>query len=174
LVMAVRAAAGLARYYLARRDRVGLVGFGGVVRWLLPSMGARQLAMIVEALLDTEVTLSYAWKGVEVIPPRTLPPRALVVALSPLLDRRTVAALLDLRRRGFDLSVIEIPAETLVPPRRTPEAQLAHRIWRLSRERQRLGYLRLGVPVVAWPPGAPLAPALEEAERYRRSLRVRR
>ena len=172
LVLAVRAAAGLARYYLARRDRVGLIGFGGVLRWLLPSMGARQLATIVEALLDTEVTLSYAWKGIEVIPPRTLPPRALVVALSPLLDQRTVTALLDLRHRGFDLSVIEIPAEALVPAGRRPEARLAHRIWRLARERQRADYLRLGVPVVVWPPGEPLAPVLEEAERYRRSVRV--
>ncbi len=174
LVLAVRAVAGLARHYLARRDRVGLIGFGGVLRWLVPSMGARQLVTIVEALLDTEVTLSYAWKGVEVIPPRTLPPRALVVALTPLLDRRTVAALLDLRRRGFDLSVVEIPAELVVSAGRRPEARLAHRLWRLERERQRVEYLRLGVPVVAWPPGEPLAPALEEVERYRRSLRVLR
>ncbi len=174
LVLAVRAVAGLARHYLARRDRVGLIGFGGILRWLVPSMGVRQLVTIVEALLDTEVTLSYAWKGVEVIPPRTLPPRALVVALTPLLDRRTVAALLDLRRRGFDLSVVEIPAELVVPPGRRPEARLAHRVWRLERERQRLEYLRLGVAVVTWRPGEPLAPVLEEAERYRRSLRVSR
>jgi uncharacterized protein (DUF58 family) len=35
---AVRAATSLAEYYLARRDRVGVIGFGGVLRWLLPAM----------------------------------------------------------------------------------------------------------------------------------------
>ena len=39
------------------------------------------------------------------IPRRTLPPSALVIALSPLLDPRSVGALLDLRARGFDLAV---------------------------------------------------------------------
>ncbi len=39
LDLAVRAAASLAREYLERRDRVGVVGFGGVVQWLLPVDG---------------------------------------------------------------------------------------------------------------------------------------
>ena len=37
-----------------------------------------------------------------------MPPKALVVALTPLLDDRVVRALLDLRGRGFDLVVLEI------------------------------------------------------------------
>jgi uncharacterized protein (DUF58 family) len=36
---AVRAGSALATRYLDRRDRVGLVGFGGVLRWLRPGMG---------------------------------------------------------------------------------------------------------------------------------------
>ena len=38
---AVRAAASLAVAYLERRDRVGVVGFGGDVHWLLPATGQR-------------------------------------------------------------------------------------------------------------------------------------
>ena len=69
-----------------RRDRVGLVGFGGILRWLAPGMGTVQLYRIVDALLDTQIVLSYYWKEIDVIPRRTLPPNALVIALSPLLD----------------------------------------------------------------------------------------
>jgi uncharacterized protein (DUF58 family) len=52
LERAVRAAATVANAYLERRDRVGVVSFGGVLRWLEPAMGARQLYRIVDALLD--------------------------------------------------------------------------------------------------------------------------
>ena len=108
LDVAVRAAATLADRYLERKDRVGLVSFGGYLNWLLPGSGLVQLYRIVDSLLDTEIILSYAWKGVDVIPPRTLPPKALVLAITPLLDERAVTTLLDLRARGFDLAVIEV------------------------------------------------------------------
>ena len=49
---AVRAAATLAHGYLQRKDRVGLVGFGGVLSWLVPESGTRQLYAIVDTLLD--------------------------------------------------------------------------------------------------------------------------
>jgi uncharacterized protein (DUF58 family) len=167
LQIAVRAAASLARHYLARRDRVGLVSFGGILRWLVPAAGSIQQYQLVEALLDTQVALSYAWKGVEVIPPRTLPPRALVIGLSPLLDQRSVAALFDLRGRGFDLALIEIPAERFISPPPTPAGALAFRIWTLERDTLRHRFAQIGVPVARWE-GEPLAAALEELARFRR------
>ena len=91
-----------------RRDRVGLIAFGGILRWLVPGTGLVQLYRIVDALLDTQIVLSYYWKEIDVIPRRTLPPNALVIALSPLLDPRSVGALLDLRARGYDLAVIDV------------------------------------------------------------------
>ena len=71
----------------------------------MPGTGIVQLYRIVDALLDTQIVLSYYWKEIDVIPRRMLPPNALVIALSPLLDPRSVGALLDLRARGFDLAV---------------------------------------------------------------------
>src|SRR6266511_1305257 len=73
LDLAVRATSSLADAYLARRDRVGLVSFGGILRWLLPGMGTIQHYRILDALLDTEIVLSYYWKDIDVIPRRTLP-----------------------------------------------------------------------------------------------------
>jgi uncharacterized protein (DUF58 family) len=171
LDLAVGAAASLAARYLERKDRVGLVAFGGLLQWLLPDTGLKQRYRIVDALIGTEVTLNYAWKDLEVIPSRTLPPKALVIALSPLLDERAVAALLDLRARGFDLAVIEISPVPFAPPEAGAEEQLAHRLWLLRREEVRARYLRLGVPVAEWRDGEPLSAIVEEVATFRRQAR---
>ncbi|MGH7910378.1 MAG: DUF58 domain-containing protein, partial [Candidatus Dormibacteraceae bacterium] len=68
LEMEIRAAPTLADHHLRRHDRVGCIGFGGVLRWLTPGAGILQWYRIVEALLDTTVSTSYAWKNVSVIP----------------------------------------------------------------------------------------------------------
>jgi len=168
---AVRAAATLARGYLQRKDRVGLVGFGGVLSWLLPESGTRQLYAIVDTLLTSDIVHSYAMRGVDVLPPRTLPPKALVLALTPLLDDRTAAALLDLRARGYDLIVVEVSPLELLEPDAASSAQLAHRLWRLSREALRWRYEQLGVPVVTWREGEPLAAPIEEVNAFRHLAR---
>jgi uncharacterized protein (DUF58 family) len=171
LVLAVRAAAALAQRYLERRDRVGLVGFGGVLSWLLPETGLAQLYRIVETLIGTEVTVNYAWKDVDVIPRRTLPAKALILALSPLLDDRAVAALGDLRARGFDLAVVEISPVPFALPGPEPLDRLAHRLWLLDRDALRSRYRRAGVPVIEWREDEPFAAAIEEVATYRRSAR---
>ena len=168
LDLAVTAAATLASAYLERKDRVGLVAFGGVLNWLVPATGLKQRYRIVDALIGTEVTLSYAWKDVDVIPHRTLPAKALVLAITPLLDKRSVSALLDLSARGFDVAVIEISPIPFAPAGSGLAERLAHRIWRMRREELRGRYLERGVPVVEWRAGEPLLAATEEVARFRR------
>ena len=168
---AVRAAATLAHIYLQRKDRVGLVGFGGFLAWLVPASGMRQLYAIVETLLTTEVVHSFALRGVDVLPPRTLPPKALVLAITPLLDNRTAAALLDLRARGYDLIVVEVSPLELVAPEPGSSLELAHRLWRLSRGALRWRYQQVGVPVVTWREDEPLAVAIEEVNAFRHLAR---
>jgi len=168
---AVRAAATLAHAYLQRRDRVGLVGFGGFLSWLVPASGTRQLYTIVDTLLTSSIVHSYALRDVDVLPPRTLPPQALVLAITPLLDSRIAAALLNLRARGYDLIVVEVSPVELVLPDPGSEAGLAHRLWGLSREALRWRYERVGVPVVTWREGVPLAVPLEEVNAFRHLAR---
>jgi uncharacterized protein (DUF58 family) len=175
LDLCVRAAAALVTHYLARRDRVGLVGFGGTLRWLRPAMGRLQLYRLVEALLDTDVAFSYAWKGIDALPRRTLPAKSLVIALSPLVDERSVPALLDLSGRGYDLAIIEIPAEAFVGPGTTESDQLAYRLWTMEREGLRDRYRAQGVAVATWDGTRPVQAVLEEVRafrRYARHLRV--
>jgi uncharacterized protein (DUF58 family) len=168
---AVRAAATLAHVYLQRKDRVGLVGFGGYLSWILPQSGARQLYAIADTLLTSDIVHSFALRGVDVLPPRTLPPKALVLALTPLLDDRTAAALLDLRARGYDLIVVEVSPVEIVAPEPGSRLELAHRLWRLSREALRWRYEQVGVPVVLWRDDAPLAVPLEEVNAFRHLAR---
>jgi uncharacterized protein (DUF58 family) len=169
---ALRAAGTLAARYLQQKDRVGFVTFGGILNWLLPTTGAVQLYRIVDAMLDTQIVLSYAWRDIRTVPPRTLPPQALVLALTPLLDNRSEAALLDLRGRGFDLVVIEISPLSLLPAPRGEAGELADRLWQLRREAMRGRFERAGIPVAVWGDESSLAAALEEVSAYRRRARV--
>jgi uncharacterized protein (DUF58 family) len=59
----VRAAAALVAAVLTNRDRVGLIGFGGILRWLVVGGGVRHAYRLVDALLDTQVVVSDARKG---------------------------------------------------------------------------------------------------------------
>lgn len=168
---ALRAAGTLAARYLREKDRVGFVTFGGILNWLLPTTGAVQLYRIVDAMLDTQIVLSFAWRDIGTVPRRTLPPQALVIALTPLLDDRAEAALLDLRGRGFDLVVVEISPLSLLPEPRGEAGRLADRLWRLRRDAVRGRFERAGIPVAVWGDETSLAAALEEVSAYRRHAR---
>jgi uncharacterized protein (DUF58 family) len=171
---AVRATATLASRYLERRDRVGLIAFGGILRWLRPGMGRWQRVMLIETLLETGVEPTYTWRDVSLIPARILPPKALVVAVTPLVDSRFTAALENLRGRGFDLVVIEVDPVGFVEAGRGEVARLAYRLWLLEREVLRARIERLGVGVARWGDDVSLEAALEEVRTYRRKVRLAR
>lgn len=173
LERAVRAAATLGAIHLQRRDRVGLVTFGGVLRWLEPGAGLVQRYRLIDALLETDVEFSYAWKGLSVIPARTLPPQSLVIAVTPLLDERSITALLDLRARGHDLAVVEVSPEDLVSVGNGTDA-LAYRLWLLRRAGLRARFERSGIAVARWTDDRPLDSGLEGVRAFRRAARLSR
>jgi uncharacterized protein (DUF58 family) len=171
---AVRATAALAARYLERRDRVGLVTFGGVLRWLQPAMGATQRFRLVETVLETGVAPTYTWRDVNVIPARILPPKALVLAVTPLVDDRFVAAVADLRARRFDVAVVEVDPVPLVDRGSTVLEDVAYRLWLLDREVLRARLARLGIAVARWGDDVQLEAALEGVRTYRRGARLAR
>ena len=174
LDLAVRATAALADAYVRRRDRVGLIGFGGILRWLLPGGGTVQLYRIVDALIDTQIVLSYYWKEIDVIPRRSLPPRALIIALTPLLDQRSVGALLDLRARGYDLAVVDVsPLPYTLRPERGSDA-VAYDLWVLRRDALRHRLQSAGIAVAEWRNDSSLQLALEEVKAFRHHARLAR
>lgn len=171
LDLAVRATSAIADAYVRRRDRVGLISFGGILRWLVPGSGLVQLYRVVDALLDTQIILSYYWKEIDVIPRRMLPPNALVIALSPLLDRRSIGALLDLRARGYDLAVIDVSPVPFVARPSSGLDAVAHDIWVMQRDAIRHRLQRAGVAVVEWREERPLQSVVEEVREFRRYAR---
>jgi len=170
---AVRAGSALATRYLERRDRVGLVGFGGVLRWLQPGMGLTQRYRLIETMLETGVEPTYTWRDVNLIPARVLPPKALVLGLTPLVDPRFIAALADLRARGFDVAVVEVDPIPLVETGRTELEDLAYRLWVLEREVLRARLIALGIGIARWG-DLGLETALEEVRTFRRYARLAR
>ncbi len=169
LDLAVRAAAGLAAGHLRRNDRVGLISFGEPLRWLQPGMGDVQRYRILDTLMESRSRRQMLWRGVNAVPRRALPAKALIIGLSPLLDERAINAFADLRGRGFDLAVIEIPAEPFVDQPASPAEELARRIWKLQRAATRDRFLRHGIAVVRWNPEEPFQRPMAEVEAFRRN-----
>jgi uncharacterized protein (DUF58 family) len=168
LDQAVGAAASLAAAYLRQRDRVGLVSFGGFVQWLQPGSGQAALYRLLDTLMETQVFATAAWKGIRHLPTRTLPAKALIVALTPLVDERGVAALFDLLARGYDLAVVDISPLTHAGRTGGDWGELARRLWALERETLRHRYQRLGAAVVEWTDAVHLQQVLLEVEACRR------
>jgi uncharacterized protein (DUF58 family) len=173
LDLTVRGAAALARHHLIHSDRVGLISFGGLLSWLTATSGGAQVYRIVDYLLNVHATVSYAWKDIDFLPARTLPPLASIVAFSPLIEPRAIKALSDLAARGFPLLVVETLSERDVQPHSSPEGELAYRLWKLQREGLRLDLETRGVPVAQWDGHAPLESLLVQLPRRRSRIRVR-
>jgi uncharacterized protein (DUF58 family) len=169
----VRGASSLASAWLRDRDRIGVISFGGTLRWLEVGDGPHHAYRLIDALLDTQVVFSYAWKGAELIPVRLLPPHALIVGITPLVDARLVAALLDLRGRGCDVAVVELSPDVHGATPASQPAALARRMWLLEREAQRARFLQAGIGVASWTEGEPLEPVVMEVEGWRRRARLR-
>ncbi len=152
--LALRGAAAAARAYLDVRDRVGVITYHwGDVGWLVPGLGRRQVYRLIDAMLASErpSSGSFSAHGTSLrrLPRAALPPGALVVVFSPLLDQRFVETLRDMRERGFSMLVVDVlNAEPPARPRSTD--RMARRIWRMEQEAIRFSLRELGVPVVHW------------------------
>jgi len=149
LDLALRGAAAAARAYTGARDRVGVITYQwGGASWLAPGLGKRQVYRIIDSMLASDS----GWaRGASFrrLPRAALPPGALVVVFSPLLDQRFVETLRDMRERGFTMLVIDVL--TAEPPaRRRSVDRMARRIWRMEQEAIRFSLRELGVPVVHW------------------------
>jgi uncharacterized protein (DUF58 family) len=185
LDLALRGAGAAARAYLEARDRVGVITYQwGGASWLAPGLGRRQVYRIIDSMLASDA--GYA-RGASFarLPRAALPPGALVVVFSPLLDQRFVEALRDMRERGFNMLVVDVlntepPARRRIPSRgglgglspRTDTDRLARRLWRMEQDAIRFSLRELGIPVVHWDGEEPLD--LPLAAHTRRPMAARR
>lgn len=170
----VRAVAALAAGYLAQKDRVGLVEFGGYLRWLKPATGQRQLTKLLQAAVAADQVFTHAVRDLDYVPATALPRQALVIAISPVIDERFAHALIELAGRGYDVVLLAVCAVALT--RRvlpdTPVHDVACALWQLELD-DRLQQLRQGgIAVAEWQPGQPLDTALASLSRRVPARRV--
>jgi uncharacterized protein (DUF58 family) len=149
--LALRGAAAAARAYLALRDRVGFVSYRRDLRWIAPGLGQRHYYRIMDLMLAARAIPAGLQPGAEItrLPRAALPPGSLILVFSPLLDRRLVETMRDLRERGLSLLIIDVlNAE---PPGGSDRlSRLARRIWRMEQQAIRFSLRELGIPVVGW------------------------
>jgi uncharacterized protein (DUF58 family) len=103
-----------------------------------------------------------------------LPANALVLALSPLLDGRSIGALLDLRARGFDVAVLDVSPVPFTERPKDASDSVAYDVWALRRDALRHRLQRAGIAVAEWRAGEPLPLPLEEVRSFRRHARLAR
>jgi len=148
LDLVLRGAAGAVTRYLAARDRVGLIIHARSLSWVGPGQGQRHASR----LLDLMMASPGGWdRGVSLtrLPRAALPPGALILVFSPLLDALFIEALRDLRERGFSVIVVDV-LNAEPSPAGGRLSQLTGRIWRLEQEAIRFSLTQIGVPVVHW------------------------
>jgi len=148
LDLVLRGATGVMSRYLTKRDRVGLVMYASRLSWVAPGQGGRHFRRLLDVLMSSPGGLDKAG-GLIRLPRAALPPGALIVVFSPLLDSSLVEAVRDVRERGFSVVIVDVlnsePGDDS-----TKVSELTRRIWRLEQQAIRFAMVQLGVPVVHW------------------------
>jgi uncharacterized protein (DUF58 family) len=149
--LALRGSSAAARAYLAVKDRVGFVRYQRGLRWIAPGLGTRHYYRIMDLMLAPPGFLANVPPAAEItrLPRACLPPGSLILVFSPLLDRRLVETLRDLRERGFSLLIIDV-LNAEPPGGADGLSQLARRIWRMEQQAIRFSLRELGIPLVWW------------------------
>jgi uncharacterized protein (DUF58 family) len=170
----VSASIALASAYLSKKDRVGIVQLGGMLQWIRPGAGRRHFETLLDAVLPADAIFTYLARKLELVPPRVLPPHALVIAISPLIDERFAKALIDLVGRGFDLLVLAISpiALTRAVLPQSNLTDLVCRLWALERQIRIDELRRSGLLVLEWSPEQPLEGVLASLEPRRHMRRL--
>jgi uncharacterized protein (DUF58 family) len=150
-------------------DRAGVVVLGDRhPRWLGADIGRRQFYRILDAMLtagefeNTPGTLA---------PRAALPPGAIAVAFSTLLDTEFALALIDLRKRGHTVVAVDVLQGA---PFEAERDRLVARMWSLQRSFMYRDMRTIGVDVVAWRDDATLDQAMQLVPDHRRPARAAR
>lgn len=166
----VRGAVQVVQSALRSGDRAGIVALGDRhPRWLGADIGRRQFYRILDAVLT-------AGDGFETTPgtlaPRAaLPPGAIVIAFSTLLDTEFALALIDLRKRGHTVVAVDVLEGA---PFEVEHDKLVARMWSLQRSFMYRDMGTIGVDVVSWRGDATLDQAMQLVPHHRRPARRRR
>ena len=171
LDVTVHAAASIADHYLGLGDRLGLIEYGGHNRTLPAGAGPRQIALVHDWLLDVSPPTGVGTpRSVEWLASKPVE-RALVVALTPLLDEEAAVRLAVLRRRGASVAAVDTLPDDALPAVADLVDAIACRLWLLEREMLAARLGDIGVPVIRWAGAGSLDTVLVDLARMARGPR---
>jgi uncharacterized protein (DUF58 family) len=167
----VRAAAAIAEHYTHQGDRVALVEFGPWLRRVRAGTGVRHYLSILEWLVQVNRTPTGFVAGDRLFT-SGMPASALVIVLTPLLDRDSARMLAVLGSTGRSLVAVDTLPGDARPVLDGPWSWAGEQLWRLERANT-IGRLReLGVPVEAWQGPGSLDLMLRHVQRLVATRRV--
>lgn len=155
-------------------DRAGIVTLGSRrTRWLAADIGQRQFYRILDTLLDATdgLTTGFDTATGTLAPRAAVPPGAIVVAFSTMLETEFALALIELRRRGHTVIAVDVLEGSPLVEDRDP---LVDRMWALQRSFMYRDMGTIGVDVVSWPSDATLNQAMAVTPDRRRRAGVPR
>jgi uncharacterized protein (DUF58 family) len=166
----VRGAVQVVQSALRSGDRAGVVALGDRrPRWLGADIGRRQFYRVLDAVLAVDG--GYDTTPGTLAPRAAVPPGAIVVAFSTLLDTEFALALIDLRRRGH--TVIAVDVLEGAPFENECDGVVA-RMWSLQRSFMYRDMATVGVDIVTWRAADTLDVVMRLVPDHRRSVRRRR
>lgn len=166
----VRGAVQVVQSALRSGDRAGVVALGDRrPRWLGADIGRRQFYRVLDAVLAVDG--GYDTTPGTLAPRAAVPPGAIVVAFSTLLDTEFALALIDLRRRGH--TVVAVDVLEGAPFEKECDSVVA-RMWSLQRSFMYRDMGTVGVDIVTWRAVDTLDTVMQLVPDHRRSVRGRR
>lgn len=166
----VRGAAQVVQSALRSGDRAGIVALGGRhPRWLGADIGQRQFYRVLDTVLA--VGSGFETMTGTLAPRAAVPPGAIVIAFSTLLDTEFALALINLRKRGHLVIAVDVLQGSPFAGDLDP---MVARMWALQRSAMYRDMATVGVDVVAWRPDSTLDQAMRTVPDRRRALRGRR
>ncbi|MCG5432826.1 DUF58 domain-containing protein [Mycobacterium sp. MYCO198283] len=153
---------------LRNGDRAGIVALGGSrPRWIGADIGRRQFYRVLDTVLDASGTFETTTGTLA--PRAAVPPGAIVIGFSTLLDTAFALALIDLRTRGHVVVAVDVLEGFPLPEQADP---LVARMWSLQRSFMYRDMATVGVDVVAWQSDSGLDQAMHVLpDRRRRYVR---
>ncbi len=165
-----RGAAQVVQSALRNGDRAGFVAPGGRrPRWLGADIGRRQFYRVLDTVLG--VGGGFETTTGTLAPPAAVPPGAIVVGFSTLLDTEFALALIDLRKRGHIVVAVDVLEGAPFEGEHDP---LLARMWALQRSAMYRDMGSIGVDVVSWWGDSTLDHSMRLAPDHRGPVRKRR
>ncbi|HEX2286578.1 MAG TPA: DUF58 domain-containing protein [Mycobacterium sp.] len=161
----VRGAVQVVQSALRGGDRAGIVVLGDRhPRWLGADIGRRQFYRVLDAVLAAGDGGFETTTGT-LAPRAAVPPGAIVVAFSTMLDTEFALALIDLRKRGHTVVAVDVLEGA---PFEEERGGLIARMWSLQRSFMYRDMGTIGVDVVAWAGDSTLDQAMHLVPDHRR------